>query len=48
MNFILSQIVLPRVQRGNQAREQAEFLFGTHGAEIDPRYHTVIQDRLLQ
>ena len=48
MNFLFRPIVLPRVQRGNQAREQAEILFGTRGAEIDPRYHTVIQDRLLQ
>ena len=47
MNFLLRLIILPRVQRGNQAKEQAEFLFGTRRAEIDPRYHTVIQDRLL-
>jgi hypothetical protein len=48
MKFLLRPIVLPRVKRGNQAKEQAEFLFGTHKAEIDPRYHTVIKDRLLQ
>ena len=48
MNFLLRRIVLPRVKRGNQTKEQAEFLFATHRAEIDPRYHTVIKDRLLQ
>ena len=47
MNFLLRLMVLPRVQRGNQAKEQAELLFGTRMAEIDPRYHPVIKDRLL-
>jgi len=47
MDFLLRPIVLPRVKHGNQMKEQAEFLFATHKAEIDPRYHTVIKDRLL-
>jgi len=48
MDFFLRQIVLPHVERGNQTQEQALFLFATRNAEIDPRYHTVIMDRLLQ
>jgi hypothetical protein len=48
MAFLFRPIVWPRVERGNRAREQAELLFNTHTAEIDPRYHTVIRDRLLQ
>jgi len=48
MDFLLRPIVRTRVKRGNQTKKQAEFLFSTHSAEIDPRYHTVIQDRLLQ
>jgi len=47
MAFFLRPIVLPRVKRGNQTKERAEFLFGTHQAKIDPCYHTVIEDRLL-
>jgi len=47
MAFLLHPIVLPRVRRGNQTKERAEFLFGTHQANINPGYHDVIQDRLL-
>jgi len=48
MDFFLRQIILPRVERGDQTKQQADFLFATRNAEIDPRYHTVIRDHLLQ
>ena len=48
MAFLFRPIVWSRVERGNRAREQAEFLFNTYTTEIDRRYHTVIKDRLIQ
>jgi hypothetical protein len=48
MDFLLRPILLPRVKGGNRTKAQSEFLFATRRANIDSRYHTVIQDRLVQ